>query len=336
MAHGADTAADARFDWMAMFYGVVGAMLFAGKAIFVKLAYRYQIDTESFLGLRMIWAGPMFAVIAWYTDGPGARRRAGAAGGGTPWKKGDGRQIIFLGVTGYYLASYLDFWGLKYVSVGLERVILYLGPTFVLLISVFWLGRRVPLLQWIALLVSYLGVVLVFLHDIRTGGVSRGDLSKGGLLVLGSGLSYALYLLGSGQLVRRLGAMRLTAWASMVASVLCIGQAWIVGGMRMFHQPWQIQAISAANAVFCTLMPISLTMIAVSRLGAGKAAQIGMIGPVWTIVLGAWFLNEPVSASQVLGTAVVVAGILMLGRTGGGQNMGESELAAPAAQVDRE
>lgn len=312
-----DMPATGAFDWIGLLYGVLGAMLFAGKAVVVKLGYRFPIDTETFLGLRMIWAGPLFALIAWYTDGPEARRRAAAAGLPSPWQPGDVRRILFLGFSGYYLASYLDFWGLKYVSVGLERVILYLGPTFVLLISVFWLRRRVSAMQWAALIVSYVGVFLVFLHDIRVDSGARKDLALGSLLILGSGLSYSLYLITSGELVRRLGAIRLTAWASLVASVLCIGQALVSGGLTMFHQPWQVQALSAINAVFCTVMPITLTMAAVARLGAGKAAQIGMIGPVWTIALGAWFLSEPVSSIQLVGTAVVIVGVLMLSRTGG-------------------
>lgn len=334
-------------------------MLFAGKGILIKLAYRHGVDTETFLGLRMLWSAPLFVLVIAWADG--ARLRAwwqrrlarqqvrgsaheepalsdrmtgdgqtGHAAGThaqgidaaasseamqpTPWRTGDAWKIFGLGFSGYYLASYLDFLGLQYVSVGLERVLLYLGPTFVLLLSVFWLKKAVSRLQWLALAVSYLGVILVYLHDLDIG--DQRNVPLGSLLVLGSCLSYAFYLLGSGELVGRLGPRRLTAWASLVASGLCVLQALLMGGDAMFRQPWAVQAIAILTAIFCTVMPLFLTMAAVDRLGAGKAAQVGMIGPVWTIFLGAMILDEPVGSLQLVGTAVVIAGVLILGKAG--------------------
>lgn len=246
--------------------------------------------------------------------GLGHTARAPAPLPASPWRAGDAWRILGLGFSGYYLASYLDFLGLQYVSVGLERVLLYLGPTFVLLLSVFWLKRPVSRLQWLALLVSYIGVVLVYVHDIHVG--LQPDLLLGSLLVLGSCLSYAIYLLGSGELVGRLGPRRLTAWASLVASALCVLQALLVSGDGMFRQPGEVQGIAILTAIFCTVLPLFLTMAAVDRLGAGKAAQVGMIGPVWTIFLGAMILDEPVGSLQLVGTAVVIAGVLILGRAG--------------------
>lgn len=370
---------------LGLLYGLLGAMLFAAKGIFIKLAYRHGVSAETFLGLRMLWSAPLFvAVIAWQDGGwlrarwrahqPLADRsrraperpsgRAGqvvpahGSGGSTlpdgapsllaagsplpaavdaaagmdaetvtetateaatetaaaPWCRGDAGKIVFLGFSGYYLASYLDFLGLQYVSAGLERVLLYLGPTFVLLLSVFWLKKPVSGRQWLALLVSYLGVILVYLHDLQGG--EHADVLLGSVLVLGSCLSYAFYLLGSGELVGRLGSLRLTAWASLVASAFCMLQALASGGLDMARQPAAVQGIALLTAVFCTVMPLFLTMAAVARLGAGKAAQVGMVGPVWTIFLGALILGEPAGALQLVGTAVVIAGVLILSRAG--------------------
>lgn len=341
-----------RRERLGLIYGVLGAMLFAGKGILIKLAYRHGVDTETFLGLRMLWSAPLFVAVIGWADGERLlawwqRRQAGLQGQGaahgvpspisdreaagrrsghpslpasgqsqpaSPWRAGDAWKVFGLGFSGYYLASYLDFLGLQYISAGLERVLLYLGPTFVLLISVFWLKRPVSRLQWLALAVSYLGVILVYLHDLDVAG--QQNVPLGSLLVLGSCLSYAFYLLGSGELVGRLGPRRLTAWASLVASVLCVVQALVMGGGAMFQQTWAVQGIAILTAIFCTVMPLFLTMAAVDRLGAGKAAQVGMIGPVWTIFLGAMILGEPVGGLQLVGTAVVIAGVLILGKAG--------------------
>ena len=189
-------------------------------------------------------------------------------------------------------------------------MLLYLGPTFVLLLSVFWLKRPVSRTQWTALGVSYLGVILVYLHDLD--GSLQVNVPLGSALVLGSCLSYSFYLVGAGEMVRRLGPMRLTAWASLVACALCVTQALLVGGSDMFRQPAEVQGIALMTAIFCTVFPLFLTTASVNHLGAGKAAQVGMIGPVWTIFLGAVVLGEPTGGLQIVGTAVVILGVLIL------------------------
>ncbi len=338
-------------EHVGLFYGVLGAMLFACKGILIKLAYRHGVDTETFLGLRMLWSAPFFAWVAWRADGAALCRRvrsifsgegsgstvsashsaseAGAQAAGVQhqaedsnatsspsvpsvWQQHDWLRVIGLGFSGYYLASYLDFLGLQYLSVGLERVLLYLGPTFVLLLSIFWLGKSVSARQWLALVVSYLGVVMVYLHDIDVG--ANEHIGLGSVLVLASCISYAFYLVNAGEMIKRLGSVRLTAWATLVACVLCVAQALLLRGSLLFRQPWEVQGIALATAIFCTVMPLFLINASVARLGAGKAAQVGMIGPVWTIFLGAMILGEPVGGLQILGTAVVILGVLLLSR----------------------
>lgn len=276
----------------------LGAIAFSGKAIIVKLGYRYGADAVTLLALRMLVAFPFFlAMGAW-----AARRSA-------PLSKGDRGRIVLLGFLGYYLASFLDFAGLAYISATLERLILYLTPTLVALIGWLAFGRRIGRRQALALLVSYAGVALAFGHDLRLGG--RG-IALGSALVFGSALSYALYLVGSGELVRRVGAVRLTAYASSVASVLCLLQFALSRPLEALALPPQVYVLSLVNGTVCTVLPVLAVMMAVARIGSALAAQVGMIGPVSTIVLSLWLLGEPMGRWQVAGTALVVAGVFVV------------------------
>jgi drug/metabolite transporter (DMT)-like permease len=277
---------------------IAGAILFSAKAIVAKLIYRYHVDAVTLIAFRMLFSLPFFAIIAmWKAWTEAALSTA------------DRARIVLLGLLGYYLSSFLDFLGLQYISAGLERLILFLTPSFVLLISFFFLKRRVGVLEWVALVTAYLGTVLVFIHDARFGGP---NVLVGGALVLGSALSYAGYLLLSGELVRRVGALRLVAYAMCVSSAACIAQFFILRPPSMLVQPSAVYGLSLINAVLCTVFPVLLTMIAVSRIGAATASQAGMVGPVSTLFLGAVILDEPIAAIQLAGTTLVLAGIYLL------------------------
>ena len=295
-----DAATARRLDPMGVLLVAGGAVAFSGKAIIVKLCYRHGIDAITLLALRMAVALPFFLAM-----GVWAARRA------APLQPGDRWRILALGVCGYYLASLLDFMGLAYISATLERVILYLTPTLVLLIGVL-LARRWPTrLQWIALGVSYLGVALAFGHDLHLGGPG---VAIGSALVFGSALSYGAYLYGSGALVGCIGSVRLTAYASIVASVLCIGQYLVLRPTPFARIAHEVYALSLLNGTLCTVLPVLATMMGIRRIGAGPAAQIGMIGPVSTIILSLLILHEPMGAWQIVGTALVAAGVLLVSR----------------------
>lgn len=302
---------------------LVGAVAFSGKAIVAKLMYRHGADAFSVVGLRMGLALPMFLLMAWW-----AGRSAGASPP-HPLTRRQLWQVLGLGFTGYYLASTLDFLGLQYISASLERAILYLNPSLVLLLSVIFLKQGLRWMQVLALLISYAGVLVVFLHDwdvahlvsaSAAGGDARAAVALGSVLVLFSALSYAIYLMGSGQLVQQLGAMRLVGGASCAACLMCLVQWWVVhavsegrlGGLS--HLPWQVWALSALNATACTVLPVWLVMRGVQLLGASVASQVGMVGPLSTIWLASWFLDEPVTARLMLGTGTVLLGILVLSR----------------------
>lgn len=277
---------------------ISGAVLFSAKAIVAKLIYRYHVDAVTLIAFRMAFALPVFAAMALWQ-----MRTAFALRAADRWR------LVLLGLIGYYLSSLLDFLGLQYITAGLERLILFLTPSFVLLISASFLKRRVNRLEWGALLLSYLGIVLVFLHDLKLGG---GQVMLGSLLVLGAAVSYSLYLIQSGQLVARLGSLRLVAYAMCVSSAACIGQFFVLRPASMLIQPAPVYWLSLLNAIFCTVLPVLLTMIAVQRIGAATASQAGMIGPVSTLFLGAIFLGEPITGWQMAGTVLVLGGMYLL------------------------
>ena len=278
----------------------LGAIAFSGKAIIVKLGLRLGADAVTLLALRMLVALPLFLLMAAW-----AARRA------PPLSVADRWRVFALGVSGYYLASLFDFLGLAYISATLERVILYLTPTFVLLMGAMLARRRPTRVQLVALAISYAGVALAFGHDLRVGG--EGVL-VGSALVLCSALAYAVYLYGSGEIVARVGAVRLTAYASTVAAVLCIGQYLVVEPWDLPRLPHAVYGLSLLNGTLCTVAPVLMTMIGVRRLGSGVASQIGMVGPVSTIVLSQLILHEPMGPWQIAGTALVVAGVLAVAR----------------------
>jgi drug/metabolite transporter (DMT)-like permease len=279
-----------------------GAVLFSAKAILVKLSYRYGVDAVTLIALRMALSFPFFAFALWFAW-RGAPRLAG----------GEHARIVAIGLLGYYAASFLDFLGLQYVSAALERLILYLTPTIVLAISAVWLRKAITRIDAIALALSYGGIVLAFWHDVSFAG---GGATLGAALVFGSAVCYALYLVLSGELVRRVGAIRLVAYAMCVASAACIAQFLIANPWASLAQPAPVYWLAAANAIFSTVIPVFATMLSVARIGAGNAALAGTVGPVATILLGYVFLGEAISGWQIAGTALVLAGVFVLSRKG--------------------
>jgi drug/metabolite transporter (DMT)-like permease len=277
-----------------------GAIAFSGKAIIVKLAYRHGVDAVTLIMYRMLFALPLFLLLAWW------------AGRGRPaLARRDWSVVVGLGFSGYYLASFLDFLGLQYISASLERLILYLNPTLVLLLGAWLFRRRITRGQLGALALSYLGVGLVFGHEL---GFEGPQAALGAALVFASAISYAVYLLYSGEEVRRLGALRLTGLATTVACVLCIVQFLLLRPLAAAAVAPEVIWLSVLNALLCTFAPVLMVMLAIERIGATLTAQTGMIGPLSTVVLGVWLLGEPMNAWIVAGTALVLVGIGVLAR----------------------
>ena len=288
--------------WPGLLFAAGGAVAFSGKAIIIKLAYRYGVDAVTLLALRMLFALPTFVALAWW------------AGRGKPalvWR--DKLAVLGLGFCGYYLASTLDFLGLAYISASLERLILYLNPTIVLLLGAFMLARPVRARQLAALSVSYLGALVVFGQELSFEG---SQVALGAALVFGSALFYAVYLLYSGEVLKRVGSLRLTGLATSVACVLCILQFVLLRAPgSAFAVAPQVLWLSLLNATACTFAPVLMTMLAIERVGPAVTSQTGMVGPMSTIVMGVLILGEPFTAWVALGTALVLLGVWLLARS---------------------
>jgi drug/metabolite transporter (DMT)-like permease len=296
-------AASSRFT-TGLLLAAAGSVLFSAKAIVVKLAYRHGVDAETLIALRMLFSVPFFALALWWSS-------RGAA----PLTRQQHLRIIIIGLLGYYAASYLDFLGLQFITAALERLILYLNPTIVLLLSAVFLAKRIGRLDWIALGLCYGGILLVFVHDVQLAG---DNVALGATLVFLSAVSYAGYLVLSGELVQKVGAIRLTSYAMVVATLGVLAQFIVVRPLANLAQPAPVLWLSAINGLFCTVLPVFATMLAVARIGAGNASITAMVGPVSVIALAYVFLGEAVTGWQLAGTALVLAGVFVLSRKGQG------------------
>lgn len=280
---------------------MLAALGFSLKAIFVKLAYPYGVDAITLLALRMGFALPVFLWV-------------GLAGqkAGTSLSRRDWGQLALLGCLGYYGASILDFWGLEYISAGLERLILFTYPTLTILIGVLFQGKPFTRRECIAVALCYTGIGFAFIHDLGLGDTR--NVLIGGALVFASSVSYALYLSGSAPMIARLGAMRFSALAMLVSSAVTLLHFMATQPFSAFIQPMPVYGWGLAMAIFATIVPVFAQSAAIRRIGAGRASLFGMVGPILTIGFGWWLLGEAISAAQMAGAILVVIGILIVSR----------------------
>ena len=280
---------------------LLAAFGFSLKAIFVKLAYPYGVDAITLLALRMGFSLPVFLWIGL------AEQRAGASLSRADWGR-----LFLLGCCGYYGASILDFWGLEYISAGLERLILFTYPTLTILIGVLFQGKAFTKREGIALVLCYCGIGFAFIHDLGLNNAR--DVWIGGALVFGSSVSYAIYLSGSAPMIGRLGAMRFTALATLMSSAVTLLHFSAAHPLTAFIQPLPVYGWGLAMALFATIVPVFAQSAAIRRLGAGRSSLFSMVGPLLTIGFGWWLLNESISLAQMIGAAMVLAGILIVSR----------------------
>lgn len=271
------------------------------------MAYRYGVDTETLLALRMLYSLPLFLVMGWIASSPAQR----------PLTRTDLRALALLGVLGYYASSYLDFLGLRLVSASLERMILFVYPTLVVLL-VAWHRRRWPgRVVWQALALSYAGVALAVVHDLHGEAAPAAIVWRGVLLVFASALAYAFYLERAGAILPRIGSARFAAWATGFACCLALAQFFVLRPAgALIAQPWQVQALSAGMAVVSTVLPIWLVSEAMRVLGAGSTAIVGSLGPVLTMLFAWGVLGESIGWLQLAGLALVIAGVQRVARAG--------------------
>ena len=281
----------------------IGAIGFSTKAIFVKLAYQYGIDSLSLSNLRMLFSFPFYLGVAIWsiknqtTDAYQLTQK-------------DYRNIFILGLMGYYIASFLDFLGLQYIDASLERIILYLYPTLVLIISAIFFRKKIKPIHVLALLLTYVGVGFAFLDNLGVEG--QKDLIKGGILVFSAAISYAIYLVGSGEILPKIGTLRYNSISMMMACCAVFLHNGIMNGLDIFNFPMPVYWLSMAMALFATVIPTFMIAEGIRIIGSANASIIGSIGPISTIMLAYILLGERLGNWQWVGTLFVIAGVMLI------------------------
>lgn len=280
--------------------GLLGIVLFSSKAVMVKLAYQYNADAISVLLLRMLFAFPFYLVIALLYR----NRQTGYL-----ITKQDYLWVLFFGVVGYYLASYFDFVGLKYIKASLERIILFLYPTIVLIMNRVFFKTKITNTQKGAILLTYVGMLVAFWDEVS---ISGNNAYLGGFFILLSAITYASYLVGSGWLIPKFGVVKFTSYAMLVSCFCVFAHFSVMSGTNIFAYPWQVYLLGFLIAVFATVIPSYLVSLSIKMINSSNFAIIAGAGPISTIILATIFLNEYLTALQIVGAVIVIIGIFLV------------------------
>lgn len=292
---------NASTEWKGVVLVLMGALLFSAKAVVVKLTYRYEISAIGSLFFRMLFAFPFLAWIAW---------KAEKEEGKTILTKKDILNVLLMGVVGYYLASLFDFLGLKYISAGLERIILFIYPTLVVILSFLFLKKKIHIREVFSLVLTYTGVFLAYGQDVQLG--SAKDVSLGAFFILLSALTYAIYLMGSGSIIPKLGARKFTAWALIISSFAVFIHFAIFGSFKEVFQPFSFYALAFVMGTVNTVVPAIFVSEGIKRVGSKTAAIVGSVGPMSTLFLAYWLLDEPITILHGIGTLFVLTGVFWI------------------------
>lgn len=288
---------------------LLAAFGFSAKSILVKLAYGIspQLDAITLMLLRMAISLPFFLIVALWSNRPSQKTTDRHRMGIKDWLI-----VIVLGFLGYYLSSLLDFEGLAYISAGLERLILYLYPTFVVLLTAVVYRKAINRYQVFALLLSYAGIILVY-ADQRLQASASG-LLVGSAFVASSAMTFAIFMVGSGVLIKRIGAMRFTAYSMTVACVITLLHFIFKHGGLILHFPASVYGLAVIMALFSTVLPSFLMNAGIQRIGAGSASIISSAGPIGTLILAFFLLDEIITMKQIAGTVLVLIGVYVVSR----------------------
>ena len=281
---------------------VLGVVLFSAKAIMVKLAYEYDVDSVTLLLFRLLFSLPVYLVIAFFVRPKKANEI----------KKTDYLWLFFFGFIGYYLASYFDFLGLKYIKAGLERIVLFLYPTLVVIISRVFLKTKISKTQIIAIVITYIGVITAFAGELD---VSSSHLLIGVTLIFFSALTYAMYLVGSGWLIPKFGVVCFTTYAMIVSTICVLVHYSFVQDFELFHYPKEVYYLCLGMALLSTVIPSFLVSKSIKIIGSSNFSIIGSVGPISTIILANIFLGETLSGYQIVGTVIVIGGVFLVSKS---------------------
>lgn len=283
---------------------LVSALLFSMKAVLVKLAFRdTRVDAVSLLALRMLVALPFFLLVGWLSSRKSSYQ---------PLTHTQKWQVAVLGLLGYHASSFLDFAGLQYISAGLERIVLFLYPTFTVLIQAYWFGDKISKKQWIALLLTYSGIIIAYMGELGLEGGSA-DMLWGGFLVFLCAITFSIYLSGSGRLIPRVGANRFTAYAMLSATAGIFIHYLLKGDYDFGSFTKEHYTYGILLGLFTTVIPVFMVSGALKRVGSNNVAIVSGIGPVSTIIQAHYLLGEPIFPAQLAGAVLVIAGIILIG-----------------------
>lgn len=292
------TAKDKTF---AITMALIGAILFSSKAVMVKLMYQFEVDKLTLMLLRMGFALPIYLVIAF---------KAKPVVDQEPLVKKDWLALIFLGVIGYYFASFLDFWGLEFITASLERLILFIYPTITTIFAAIFFRRRIKNPQIIAIALSYIGIAIAFWDKIKED--TQEEFWWGALLIFLSAVTFSIYLVGSEKLIPKFGAKRFTTYCMIVSCVSVLIHFGTTSDVDVFSFPWQVYALGLFIAVVNTVLPSYMMSSAIKTIGASNTSILSSVGPISVIVLGYFLLQESISMYQLIGTFIVIGGVLMI------------------------
>ncbi len=286
---------------------LLGAVCFSSKAIFVKVAYRdTPVDAVTLLALRMLFSLPFFILSAYFSS----RKTNNVKFTSKQWLG-----VAVVGCLGYYVSSLLDFLGLQFISAGIERLVLFIYPTLVLLMSALFFRVKIKSQQWLALIITYAGLCIAFLGEVDAT-VNTNDFYTGSILIFICAITYAMYIVGSGRLIPSLGAAKFNSYAMSFAGMAVLIHFSISNSNSLLHLPAIVYVYSFLMAVFATVIPSYLVAEGIKRIGSDNAAIVGSIGPVSTILQAYLILDEPIRVLQVVGTVFILVGILMITRRG--------------------
>lgn len=281
---------------------LLAAICFSAKAVLVKLAYRYEVDSISLLTLRMTFSLPIFLAIGWWAN-RGQRNNQSIS-------RKDITLIAVFGVAGFYMAALFDFIGLQYITASLERIVLFIYPTLVILISAIFLKKKIKRVHYIALTLTYLGIAIAFLENLTMD--KEEHFLLGAFFIFLAALAYAIYLIGSGILVPRVGTLRYNSFCMSFAALAIILHHALAYRLELFHFEPQVYYLTLIMALFATVVPSFLITEGIRIIGANNTAIIGSIGPISTIGLAYIFLGERLGILQWIGTVLVIVGVLII------------------------
>ena len=270
-----------------------GAIFFSTKAIFVKLAFQStHVDALTLLSLRMLFSLPFYLIIgffAWKKEGIQHITR-------TQWLL-----ILVMGIFGYYFSSLFDFIGLQFVSAGLERLILFLYPTFAVLINTYFFKTKLSNVQIIALILTYAGIGIAYWGEMKLD-TTHPNFYYGSFMIFLCAITYSFYLVGTGRIVPKVGTTHYTVYAMLFATAGIFIHFLITKNISSIHFTSTLINYSVALAIVATVLPSFMMSYGMKHIGSNNVAIITSVGPVSTILQAHFFLEEKILVARSSGS----------------------------------